>query len=535
MINDDIAEAKRMMEGIEARAKTGGPIACQDIAILALIRAVELLATEVFVEHAKKEALCLRLQADVKRLETERDDARGLVRQALVAADEPSKSAGAFDDGLVERLAAKAGVTDDPVRTIISELAAMPVELPDAGEMLDVYFKRGTERESNAIAMVRLHEELTTRLAPILAAKDAERERLQRSVDHYKASFETKSARALELEKAANESAFELGQAIARIAELEKRFARVLNRVDHGPTDNWRGEIRNILAGKMAEQVPVDATGKTPGRVVYEARNQGLENAFKPWAELDEDLKPRWEAAAQAVLRAFPTRVVERVTVPMSFDFYFGDLVIPGHISPDELQAMIEAAVGKQVEAHAKTFERDGNQRAAEVLEKVRERLNGSGYQPNDDDDGEVVDLEHAIKVIDDEIKSITDPQAPQTHHIRPGDRLVCVTDAPKEPPGGWLRVSITDPQKPTKPAEITDTTKPTKPLTAELIAETFAGKDWGANDLGCAKTALGLIRERVEKLASYWEKGATHESMHEQYRKALADCAKELREELSK
>ena len=40
---------------------------------------------------------------------------------------------------------------------------------------------------------------------------------------------------------------------------------------------------------------------------------------------------------------------------------------------------------------------------------------------------------------------------------------------------------------------------------------------------------------EALDKLASYWEKGAVYEGMPEQYRRGLTDCAKELREELTK
>jgi hypothetical protein len=40
---------------------------------------------------------------------------------------------------------------------------------------------------------------------------------------------------------------------------------------------------------------------------------------------------------------------------------------------------------------------------------------------------------------------------------------------------------------------------------------------------------------EVLNKLASYWEKGAAYEGMPEQYRRGLKDCAKELREELAK
>jgi ribosomal protein S13 len=65
----------------------------------------------------------------------------------------------------------------------------------------------------------------------------------------------------------------------------------------------------------------------------------------------------------------------------------------------------------------------------------------------------------------------------------------------------------ITDPQKPTRPADITDTQKPTKPA----------------------------LSNRLDTLATYWERGMEHLSLTEDYRRGLKDCAKELREELDK
>lgn len=49
------------------------------------------------------------------------------------------------------------------------------------------------------------------------------------------------------------------------------------------------------------------------------------------------------------------------------------------------------------------------------------------------------------------------------------------------------------------------------------------------------AKDGAAFIVERVERLASYWDKGAKHIAMPEEYRNALKDCAKELREAFSK
>lgn len=49
------------------------------------------------------------------------------------------------------------------------------------------------------------------------------------------------------------------------------------------------------------------------------------------------------------------------------------------------------------------------------------------------------------------------------------------------------------------------------------------------------AKDGAAFITERVQKLASYWDKGAAYEPFPDGYRKALKDCAKELREAFEK
>jgi len=48
------------------------------------------------------------------------------------------------------------------------------------------------------------------------------------------------------------------------------------------------------------------------------------------------------------------------------------------------------------------------------------------------------------------------------------------------------------------------------------------------------SQTTQTNATEVLNKLASYWEKGAAYEGMPEQYRRGLKDCAKELREKLA-
>ena len=78
-----------------------------------------------------------------------------------------------------------------------------------------------------------------------------------------------------------------------------------------------------------------------------------------------------------------------------------------------------------------------------------------------------------------------------------------------------------------------------TKPATnAEAVAMYEATKDAARRAFPDEPQAITLptkptkpLRERLEELASYWEKGAASGSMSEGYRQASKDCAKELRE----
>lgn len=77
------------------------------------------------------------------------------------------------------------------------------------------------------------------------------------------------------------------------------------------------------------------------------------------------------------------------------------------------------------------------------------------------------------------------------------------------------------------------------KPTTnAEAVAMYEATKDAARRAFPDEPQAITLptkptkpLRERLEELASYWEKGAASGSMSEGYRQASKDCAKELRE----
>jgi hypothetical protein len=244
------------------------------------------------------------------------------------------------------------------------------------------------------------------------------------------------------------------GKAIARITELEQQLAGEIKE-----RQVCQGNMRE-LEKRLAEATAVPtADGKTPGEVAYETWRilPGVRFQYaktKEWDNLAQFEREEWEAIARAVLRAFPTRVDERVTAPMSFDFYFGDLVIPGHISPDELQAMIEASVGKQIEAHTKTFERDVNQRTAEALGRVRERIRFAETHWHQDinKNDAMVDKATTLAIIDAELaklgaQNITDPSKPTkpiSDHVHElGSCTHCDTQG------------ITDTQKPTKPLAV--------------------------------------------------------------------------------
>jgi hypothetical protein len=51
--------------------------------------------------------------------------------------------------------------------------------------------------------------------------------------------------------------------------------------------------------------------------------------------------------------------------------------------------------------------------------------------------------------------------------------------------------------------------------------------------ELEAENKSLRDTKTKAEKLAAYWEKGAAHTNMPDNYRSGLKDCAKELRETL--
>ena len=178
----------------------------------------------------------------------------------------------------------------------------------------------------------------------------------------------------------------------ARIAELEKELARVRATEQERrrlEIESHKGIVAD-LEKRLAEATAVPTVdGKTPGEVAYEAW-RGLpsskEYARTSGAGFGAVSKPErgeWEAIAQAVLRAF----------------------------------------------------------GGEALRKVRERIAGGSYQPSDDDDGEVVDLEYATQVIDSEIANIGAAITDTSKPTKPA----AIESAP---PG------LTGPKKPTKPSE---------------------------------------------------------------------------------
>ena len=134
-----------------------------------------------------------------------------------------------FPDELVERLA-KAVTSDwescpeyeqdrarNRVRAILSELAKMPCELPTSEPLAQVLNScDGAGQSTNFAKSMWLAQWLRINLGPILTTHKA-------SLAHYRKSFEVKQARVVELESAANESAQQYAQTLARIAELESR------------------------------------------------------------------------------------------------------------------------------------------------------------------------------------------------------------------------------------------------------------------------------------------------------------------------
>lgn len=266
-----------------------------------------------------------------------------LFKRPRLAPTEPTKPVGAFGDGLVERLDRVAyeayrstGESFSMVaRAILTELAAMPVELDSNdlfGELLKAY-AHGTSGVSDGRGIIVQREVLRARLAPILAAKDARLSDLEIRNRFY----------------------------VERIAELEKRLAernsepRLNGKTISEHLHEFLGEkpgtltafealalVGDLITELREQNAPVDATGKTPGDVAYEAWRalpsvqQTERDRGRPYLEphnLCATEKEEWAAISTAVLRAFGNgaealrRVRERLTIEDDPTGYFRSII----------------------------------------------------------------------------------------------------------------------------------------------------------------------------------------------------------------
>lgn len=125
--------------------------------------------------------------------------------------------------------------------------------------------------------------------------------------------------------------------------------------------DTVKQYFEEAIAGIVAtSQRPVEGSGKDRGQVAYEAFKAlpATPKDALEWHQIMQVERDEWAAIETAVLKAYPTREVERANTPMNFEFYFGDLRIPGNITRAELRGMIEDSVKSQIEAHAERLER---------------------------------------------------------------------------------------------------------------------------------------------------------------------------------
>lgn len=253
------------------------------------------------------------------------------------------------------------------IRAVLAELAEAPVDLPSGKDILNCY-EDGLESEKFSVAMERVAAMIRQCIAPVLVAKDARSESLERdhsALYHENAALETQVAeqakRIAELEKqVSDESAYDsdltienrkmqtqievLEKRIAdmktRIAELEKsvaekeqtnviiaesvhtasvtlehyanRIAELETGFDYGILEATNNQ-RDLAEKRITElTAPVIVDGKTPGQVNHEARelwfarSAGRERTPQSSREQwDRDLKEMHEAMASAVLRAF--------------------------------------------------------------------------------------------------------------------------------------------------------------------------------------------------------------------------------------
>jgi hypothetical protein len=247
-----------------------------------------------------------------------------------------------FDEDLVERLYVvfgdAMGTWRDGIRAIRAELAKMPVELPSADEIAQAW-----NREPSPVApKANVLELVRSRLAPILAAKEAELSRLDEQTERDQlriAELQTENAQLLdgqlslvgEIESCAPANSCDdsarkqyeitIAQQLTKIAELEKR-----------------------LAEKTA---PIDADGKTPGQVSRDARREATLSRGVGFVEHEVyhgkpvDNATIEEEASRAVLRVFGKKMVQEALESLR-----GNIVIDDDPS-GYFRGMIDAEIAK--------------------------------------------------------------------------------------------------------------------------------------------------------------------------------------------
>jgi hypothetical protein len=281
----------------------------------------------------------------VRLLIEQRDDTRNAHQEAS------TNPTATFPDDLVERLGhviesstMATGVQADWLaRAILAELAKVPVELPSAGHVVCAWGFQGRLCSPDEYAAgERVAAMFAANVAPILAAKDARIAELESVIDQKDACIIGRGAAVkvaeqwrtedrgriadLETSERALRSTIELlasekDAAIARIAELEARSPA--NECTNAERQQYEATIGRQLSAllnrdgriaelekRLAEQVaPVNADGKTPGQVGFEAWQEQYAarrgSVSRPWSEETRPCHECEEASAQAVLRAF--------------------------------------------------------------------------------------------------------------------------------------------------------------------------------------------------------------------------------------
>lgn len=277
----------------------------------------------------------------------------------------------------------------------------------------------------------------------------------------------------------------------ARVVELEKRSYMAVPNPISMMVDSWANPQKEWDA----------ANGKTPGRFYHDTRrtiwaNQG--HSHIEWKDLTTREQEAEEYAANAVLLAFGNsppgqttqantvealrRVRDKLCNQPAFNLVFGMEYVTiaqlRKVFDDELAKLEAKPAGKAPECFL--CGKGPHDHTMMVLESLPEQF-------------EVKWCNGRRQNFGTEKPAWWD--VPKSDHVH---ELKSCSFCDKQPPNTSAESGLPD----SVLAAITLPTKPTKPL-----------------------------RERLEDLASYWEKGAASSSMSEGYRQASKDCAKELRE----